>query len=782
MSFGTAPFGDLIFGGASGVSFATPSSITNLLSGEIEAIEDLIIVEPYNPHTDAREAIYIGDGWASRPGARLPTGESLPNQYFLELLVKAPNREKRVLDGGQVSTSSVPSYGDVLLSDADHEFIPRWLRLAWEGAPFRYLQGATYWDLESFATVFKGEVARFAATNSEANLQLRDVIQKLQKPIEDATYLGLGACLRGNGTDGRLAFGDVLDITGDFSFRFRIWPDSNANSSSRLWNKDDGATGWLSYLVNQNLTWLVRGGATATTTGNPIVAGKWNEAWITYDATADSLFFAVMYDDDPESFVTQTVTYTTTPTNVAHSLTFGASAAGANAFAGRWDELAIFNRAVTSEEMKAWRGKELLGDENGLMGLWHLNEGDPLITTAFDALETNNGTLAGTVEWTGSLTGTKGVAGKVRLGGAGIILKREPVLIDELNLVYEVAFGGMVGVMDDGAGLLLEDRGLRPFVYDGDNSDPYAADPAVGHWISINSQGWIRLGSKPSGTLLVTAQITAETDAGSVIEFLALKALEESEINAATLGLLTSKNAAPISIPWGLESSTIDSHIVLAASSVGAWRTTDLQGRLAVGRLEEAETPTVDLRGDGSREDDITIDGIQPVYSEPAARAVEIRFAPYETTLSATDLHPDATLREKEDWAQPFRSFRTPENAIAKRSFNAAPLIVRETRLVYEIDARNEAERENTLRREPHRVDRVDLMRSRHDLQPGVVANIAAPMLDYVAGRSAVVVGASNDDASRRHSIEVRVAVAPLYIIADDGEYLVTDDGEFIAT
>ena len=755
MSFDGAPFGSVPFGGilTGAVDPSKPSPVQALLSGDIDPIQHLIIVKPYNLATSSRVPLYLSDGWASRPGATLPTGESLANQLFVEILDTPPNREVHCLSGGAINESATPSYGDVGITDAYMEFIPTWEAYSWEGAPLTHYQGDPSWDLSSFATTFQGNVSRFAANSSGGvSLQVYDLLQRLQRPVENTAYLGFGACLKGDGVDDRVNFGNVLNQTGSFSVRFRIWPNSNVNDLSRTWNKDDGtAGGWSHGINNQNLRFFIRTASTSIlqeTVGAPLSAGVWNDCWISLDTVTQKLAFRVCRDG-VDAIAEEIYTFTGVPVSNSVALTFGARSDGIYPFSGRWDELAIFNRSLSLSDVKSYREKELFGDEPGLVGLWHCNEATG--TTIYDSVSTNNGTLSSPV-WAGSLTGTAAVKGKRRIGAAGYVLELEPVVLDEVDLVYEVAFKGMVGVVQDSAGYMLKDKGIRPFVYDGNYADPYSYNPPVGHWISINAMGLIRLGSKPAGRLTVTAQVTPATDAGSIIALLATRAgLSPQEVDAGALAILTARNPAPLSIPWGLEPSTIDSLIVTAAASVGAWRTTNLSGSLTAAIFDlPAATPVVDLTAD-----DVVVDGIETLDSSSAAVSVEVRYRRYLSTQSATDLSATLSQREAQDLGLEVRSFKTPDNAAAVAANAAAPSIVRDVAMIYERDARTEAAREQTLRSVPRRTDRVPLVRPRHDLQPGMTVRITAPVKDYGGGKLVQVVGKIVDDGNQAHSLEV---------------------------
>jgi len=754
------PFGAVPFGGfLEGLDPSRPSPIQGLLAGDVDPIEHLVHFRPYDPITEERVDIAVSGGWASKPGATLPDGTTPPGTYWTELLDKPPNREVHCLSGQQINESAVPSYGEIVLTDAYGEFLPTWRSYSWEGAPTTHYQGAPGWDLSSFATTFMGEASRLVLGEDRqtASVQIRDLLQRLQKPVETKTYLGLGACLQGDGVNGRVTLGSSIDLATDWGIRFRIRPASGTNAFSRMLNKDNGTTGWLSFLNDRNVEWIVRGGAAVSTTGDPIVPEAWNDVWLTYKASTTTLTFYVAQDDttDLEVF-SQSFTYTAAaPSSGSLTLAFGGRSDGTTAFAGRWGYLAIFNTCPTAAEVYKYRSRPLIGDEPGLVQEWRCTEATG--TTVYPTVGTaQTGTLAGGIRWAGSLTGTEAVRGKIRVGGAGFILKREPVLVDEIDQVYELAYNwgtGIVGVMQDADGYLFEDRAIRPYTYAGDYTDPYAYDPAPDEWISINSMGLIRMGAKPQGRLQVSFQGTLETDAGAIIGLLATQGgLASAEIDEGALALLTSANPAPLQIPWGLDKVSFDALIVKAALSIGACRTVSpLYGWLTAFIFgAPAEVPVAELT-----EDDILLNGIAPVDVLPAARRVEISWGQYQSTLSATDMAPTATPRQIQEYGQEFRVYRTPDSASAVKANEAAPVITRVTGLIRESDAKAEGDREAAFRAVQRYTDMVSLFRPRHDLLPGMTVLVTAGAADYGPGKSVVIAGKVIEEANQGHALEV---------------------------
>jgi len=80
------------------------------------------------------------------------------------------------------------------------------------------------------------------------------------------------------------------------------------------------------------------------------------------------------------------------------SLLFGESYRFNDAFPGKLDEVRLWNDARTREEIANNWNRELRGDEEGLVGLWHFNEGEG--DSFNDSSPTDNdGTLYGGYDW-----------------------------------------------------------------------------------------------------------------------------------------------------------------------------------------------------------------------------------------------------------------------------------------------------------------------------------------------------------------------------------------------
>ncbi len=126
----------------------------------------------------------------------------------------------------------------------------------------------------------------------------------------------------------------------------------------------------------------------------PISNNVWYHASVTYDGSTWRLYLNGQLDS--------TKTYNVLPeaTSIQHAgiataMTSNGTAAGY--FAGEMDEVRIWNRALSQEEIQTGMGVEITSG-TGLLGRWGLNEGSG--TTAGNSTGGVNGTLTGSPTWT----------------------------------------------------------------------------------------------------------------------------------------------------------------------------------------------------------------------------------------------------------------------------------------------------------------------------------------------------------------------------------------------
>jgi hypothetical protein len=127
-----------------------------------------------------------------------------------------------------------------------------------------------------------------------------------------------------------------------------------------------------------------------------VADGGWHHAAMVVDASGGKLFL--------DGNVVGSGTWPSTPSAPTNSepVLIGRYYNYVQRFQGALDEIAIWNRALTTNEIRSLKNRLLAGSESNLVGYWQLNEGSG--TTAADITgHGHNGTLLSSPLWVGSL-------------------------------------------------------------------------------------------------------------------------------------------------------------------------------------------------------------------------------------------------------------------------------------------------------------------------------------------------------------------------------------------
>lgn len=773
----TPPLSSPMLAMLEGLDFSIASTTDDFLRDSLERKTYLLIAEPWDSFAQQTRTLYVSnDGYASEPSDTLPDGMPLANQLFRARLAAGGlyNVETRVMSGFQLTGGGVPSFGQtqVIIADDDPEIMP-FLGYQWRDALLRYFYGLPSWSLSEFLAGPRGVAAGISHDTMLLNIEWGDLAQRLRRDIQPRLYAGMGACLSGDGSDDRIEWGDVFDLTGDFTLRFRIWLNSATNSSTRCFNKDDGATGWLSYVSNQNLGWQVRGGAAAVaTSSSPLQVGKWNDCWYAYDATADELLIAVFDDDEEEDIVAETLAYATSPAGNAHNLRFGASAGGANALNARWDELAIApGVALDLATIRALRSRELKGTESGFAtgDVWHLNDGTG--TVAFGVNGTN-GTITGAA-WIGSLTGGPSLADKCRLRVWGRFSEWEPVCIDEQNGVYEINYGEIEDIT------ALKHRGLEAYTYMGDVANVYSVTPASGEWYSCFARGHFRLNAVVTGTLTVSGKgskgASYVEDPASLVKMIVQDeaGFVANDLDIVAFATIAGEYPYPVWIGTRLDPIPIwDVISALMQDNLQGWVVVREDARLSVGVLDEPGTPKYRLT-----EEDVRMDGIRLIAKSNPSKQTRLGYARYGSTQGPNDLSSSITSQDtRTDYGLEYRTFSTPIDTSITAGSSEAAITERNTSIAVSADIAIEAARTQAFWAKTRRSYLVPLVEGFHRYAVDDDVDLLMPITGLdLPMRGTIVAVAQN--VPEDISLEVVCALYFIGIETDDGLLLITDDG-----
>jgi hypothetical protein len=141
------------------------------------------------------------------------------------------------------------------------------------------------------------------------------------------------------------------------------------------------------YFFRSGIAWAID-----AYSGTSVVDGVWHHAALVVDTTGGQMFLDGVQVAAPSWTGTQGAMTSSFP------LTFGALNTGAYSLNGDVDEVTLWSRALTANEINYLKHRQLRGGEDGLLGDWKFNEGVNI--TAADATTNHfNATLFNSPAW-----------------------------------------------------------------------------------------------------------------------------------------------------------------------------------------------------------------------------------------------------------------------------------------------------------------------------------------------------------------------------------------------
>lgn len=746
--FGFGPFGAAPFGGDPGdASAASPTAA--LFRGEIEILTNAAVVQPWDPVAQARVTYFLSDdGFGSQPVDTYNTGGALNNQYFLELMDSPISREARFVENGLISYAAAANYGVLKVVDPDRELLA-WNDLVWDGAPITCYQGSPDWPFSYFATIFgNGEVSRLESRPYDFSLNVRDVIQKLQTKVQQNVFAGQGPCIRTNGTSS-VGSATYTCPAGSMSLSIMVRPKTFNSTSKAIANWRNGSSAGLRLLYfdgsgNNIPVFAVRNDSgtvyeAKSPTSLPAAANAYLEGVLDTAAAKVRLYVnGVLKGETAISGTFNTVLTTFKVGVLADSSSLWLDA--------DLDECRVWSKARTVAEILGDYKRELAGTEASLSSYWKFNEATG--TSAFNSVATKPTMTLTSSTWVDSLTGTSQVAGKQVPRGGGRRAAVPPILLSSVDQIYMVGESGFQTINS------LTDRLAVTYTLKGDYAEPYATTLTSGEYLTCKAIGLIRLGSKPTGQVLVDVTFTTATASGSLA-----KALVEAEGGLTTdqvdEGAFNGLAAAfPGVAGWyaGLEPIAVDQ--VLGAqllANCNAGRFTDLDGRLTVARIPSVGTSEATLTG----ELDLALDSFENLHIQPAARSVIVSYKPYDQTLNPDQIATATDTAIRDDAGKAYRTYTTQENAaVVAADPSSVPLEITTTYYTKE-DAVTLGDSLAIWHSLPRRTDLFTFQVAQYQYSIGDILTIQGDFPTYEAGSVVTVTGVRRDDNRRIHSLEV---------------------------
>lgn len=350
----------------------------------------------------------------------------------------------------------------------------------------------------------------------------------------------------------------------------------------------------------------------------------------------------------------------------------------------------------------------------------------------------------GTYAGTGGLEGGADIARKPKPLCLGAIFNVEPILVDPVNLIYQVNDGAVISIDK------VRDSGVE-LTWDADVADITAATPSAGEFATQISGGYIKLGSTPAGR--ITADVLASNDntAAELVQQvvqtrLGANSLTTGEIDGGAFGLL----AAGLPGAMGLyisERATATEVLDRLLLPCAAYWTFTRAGQLTCGLIDGpgAETISYDLN-------DIEFDGLEQLAAITPTWRITVGYAPLGVVQGEDELAGAATDADRAFLGQGFRTVSSENDYV--RVINPQ---ARERTFLTQLRDKADAEallvRLRSVYEAQRRTFRVPLVKSLFRAAIGDTVKVTYPRHQLHAGQNFRVVGVSEDAESRSTSL-----------------------------
>lgn len=488
--------------------------------------------------------------------------DSIPaHTPFAKRLLAAPSMTQALWKTRSILGSSIPSYGQVELQNADgglDAYRPdagyRWNAATAKGyfCDFADIQG-------TIGKVYDGKIggAEFGVgTPVKVTLLGRD--GDFTAATSERVYRGTSYMLELSGTrisdHGAPA---AANITGNMTLAWWDWLDTAPSGPFQRWGWPF-ATGrpWAVIYSNspQFRFGCSVGGVSETVTLLKTLALK-TPYHISVVVTGRDVRFEI-WDEDAQVLTTElyvnAISSATRQANAGGTLQLASGASGVF-----WsDDMQVYNVALTPSQLAAIRHQPLTAGSIPATCVHYLRCDDGSGVTVTDSSATAaHGTISGagtsTYLWAGE--GTAELAGTPKPDHFGEGLAA-PVLVDPIRYIYQVAGGGPIQsvIPDEGGiahGLDANAASFRAFL---------TTTPAAGRALPYLARGLFRLGSSP--TLPISALVQGYT--GGTVGY-------ANAAGTITRKLITERGLTPVADPAGLDTASFTAYATASSAKMG---------------------------------------------------------------------------------------------------------------------------------------------------------------------------------------------------------------------
>lgn len=702
---------------------------------------------------------FSSDGYATEPDD--PT---LPGVLFPARLAVPLNISVAIMTEGRLQPAGIPSFGSSDLVNVDEEGtdglifgeLDHLVGYSWGRREMSVKVGTSGFQYAEFGPIFTGVCEDLTYDHELLHLRLRGYEFLLAKPIQSRLYRGMGAEGRYDGTNDHSAH---TSLTATHSTVFQCWfhcDGDNATVTAQVMASHASAwtTSGIDWYLEVSTAGLLRalitrgagGGTTALSyAGVDVRDGVRRHLALRLASGTNQ---CVLYIDGA------VVAMGTEPgfSAITGNLEIGRRNGNADSyFKGGIDEVKFYKVDQSASQILDDMNREVQSPTAAdFHGYWKFNEqaGTSLGDSSGNA---RTGAATG-MTWGSSLEGGEDLAGKPKPLAFGKVRQIKGVLIDSLNLIYQLHDGELESVDE------ADDEGVA-LTPAGDVSDLYATSVSAGQFKTDLARGLVRLGTKPIGEATFTAQGDALGGYVSTAADIARRivsrhgGLVDARIDLGAIARLNTANSAVCGYATTTEAENMDAILSSVLGSVGAWWTYTRAGIFRVQRLEPPENGVPVGVLDETR---VLYGGIARGPCAPPSKRQRLTYQrvwqPQQSSSLATSLTEEQRRYLGEEWR-----YVTGEAGSAR--IETADLdaedVDAETYLDDRAAAQAEADRRQALFGVRRNAFTVPLAEGLFQYNLGEIWTLQIRRFGLAAGRPCVIVGITEDVASDSTILEL---------------------------
>jgi hypothetical protein len=637
--------------------------------------------------------------------------------------------------------------GDVIINDPDilrdSDALYDWL-----GANVDLYIGRPDDPLTLFTRFFRGAAQGVKWNIDSWSILMRDARFKLKRRLQTTRYIGSGAALRVATIGDKVVIAGFPNQTGSLTVEARVYV-SDISTPFQYWiEMDDGVNGWHIGTGDPGNVRFVARGLSHTSVQAPCSIG-WHPIAAVWDKV-DGVISLLIDGNVVSSVSGVTGTLSNSSVTLKFFTTDVAGTVSASVGTGL-DEVRIWNIAQPQTTIQKNMTRVLVGNESGLVGLWHLDEGNGTATA--DSSPTGaNGVITG-CQWIGSLEGDSSIAGTPKPRALGIKRQVTGKLVDPQRLVYQLNDGSMQGID------ACRDEGTT-ITFGVDLVDIYSASPAPGTYNTSLAKGLARLGSSPIGQITWdirgdnSGPLGYQSTAAGINRKLATQwggKNDPSDLDTVAYANLSALQPAATGLYYDTDVS-VDVAMDDAMKNAACWWAPTRTGIITVGRIDppENQVATVYLTDNDLGDPDVTGSGGSSTLDIGTPIGVRVGrvvlgYRPYQTVLTGTQSAQALPLATRNDFAQPYRLVYSD---VPQSDPNYSPdsdTLTIVTGIDDPVAAQVECDRQLALWKVDRRVRSMTIDTGILSYYIGTVFNVTLPRYDLTSGKNLTAVGVAED-------------------------------------